>query len=101
MASTTQPEVSEKPKPAEASDKSTQPEVSEKPKKEGGGKPKEGEAEDKYAGIKKAGKTLVYAALAVAAGMLIQYYFFTPQMVAVSPVMQQDYTGKLHGTGSS
>ena len=100
MASTTQPEGSEKPKPAEASDRPTQPEGSEKSKKEGGGKPKEGEAEDKYASIKKAGKILVYAALAVAAGMLIQYYFFTPQMVAVSQVMQQDYTGELHGTGT-
>ena len=100
MASTTQPEGSEKPKPAEASDRPTQPEGSEKSKKEGGGKPKEGEAEDKYASIKKAGKILVYAALAVAAGMLIQYYFFTPQMLAVSQVMQQDYTGELHGTGT-
>lgn len=100
MANTTQPEVSEKPKPVEAIDKPTQPEGSEKPKKEGGGNPKEGEAEDKYASIKKAGKILVYTALAVAAGMLIQYYFFTPQMVAVSQVMQQDYTGELQGTGT-
>ena len=92
--------VNDKPAPAKVDDKPTQPEVSEKSKKEGGGKPKEGEAEDKYASIKKAGKILVYAALAVAAGMLIQYYFFTPQMVAVSKVMQQDYTGELHGTGT-
>ena len=96
----TQPEVSEKPKPAEASDSPTQPEGSDKSKKEGGGKPKEGEAEDKYASIKKAGKIIVYLVIAVAAGMLIQYYFFTPQMVAVSQVMQQDYTGELHGTGT-
>jgi HlyD family secretion protein len=100
MANSTEPEVSEKPKPAEASDKPAQPEGSGKPKKEGGGKPKEAEAEDRYAGIKKAGKIFVYAALAVAAGMFIQYYFFTPQMVAVSKVMQQDYTGELHGTGT-
>jgi len=118
MASVTQPEVDQKPKPVEASDKPTQPEGSPKPKqaetedkpaqpegsekskKEGGGKPKEGEPEDKYARIKKAAKILVYAALAVAAGMFIQYYFFTPQMVAVSQVMQQDYTGEVHGTGT-
>ncbi len=100
MASTTQPEVIEKPKPAEASDKPMQPEVSDKAQKEGGGKSKEGEAEDKYASIKKAGKIIVYIVIAVAAGMLIQYYFFTPQMVAVSQVMQQDYTGELHGTGT-
>jgi HlyD family secretion protein len=112
MANTTatQPEAGETPKPAETDDKTTQPEASEKPKKEGDGKPRDGgtkdggpkesQADDKYAGIKKTGKIVVYAALAVAAGMLIQYYFFTPQMVAVSQVKQQDYTGELHGTGT-
>jgi len=95
-----QPKVDEKSKPAESSDQPAEPEGSEKSKKEGGGKPKEGEPEDKYASIKKAGKVLAYGAIAVAAGMLIQYYFFTPQMVAVSQVMQQDYTGELHGTGT-
>ncbi len=119
MVNTTQPEVSEKPKPAEASDKKpTKPEESETPKqagssdkpaqpegsdksqKEGGGKPKDGEAEDKYASIKKAGKIIVYLIIAVGAGMLIQYYFFTPRMVAVSQVMQRGYTGELQATGT-
>jgi len=95
-----QPEVDQKPEQAKVTEKPAQPEGGEKPKKEAGGKPKEEEPEDKYASLKKAGKIFVYAALAVAAGMLIQYFFFTPQMVAVSPVRQQDYTGELHGTGT-
>ena len=94
-----QPGVEEKPKPAEVTEKPAQAAASDKPKPDEKGENGK-QTEDKYAGVKKTVKIIVFLAIAVAAGMLIQYCFFTPQMVAVSQVMQKDYTGELHGTGT-
>jgi multidrug resistance efflux pump len=94
-----QPGVEEKPKPAEVTEKPAQAAASDKPKPDEKGENGK-QTEDKYAGVKKTVKIIVFLAIAVAAGMLIQYFFFTPQMVAVTQVHQQDYTGELHGTGT-
>ena len=64
------------------------------------GKPEKAEAADKYSGVRKAGKILMYVLLAVAALALVKYEFFTPPTVVVAQVRHQDYTGELQGTGT-
>jgi RND family efflux transporter MFP subunit len=91
----------------EVVDRSKQPEVVDKPKPpEPGVKPAEGSDKTKHAegsdhsNLKKAAKILLYAVLAVAAGLLVRYFFFTPPEVVVVQVRQQDYTGEVQGTGT-
>jgi HlyD family secretion protein len=91
MANTTQLEVSDKSKQPEVSDKPTQPEVSDKSN--------QAEGNDKYS-VKKAGKLLIYALLAVAALFLVKYKFLTPPEVVVAKVRQQDFAGEVQGTGT-
>ncbi len=91
MDDTTQPEVSDKPKQPEVSDKSTPADVS--------GKPQPTDASGTYS-IRKAGKSLSYVLLVVAALFLAKYLFFTPPEVVVAQVRQQDYAGEVQGTGT-
>src|ERR1700683_4614939 len=70
------------PKPAAASD-------TDKKTEEGG----------KYS-IRKVGKILMYAFLAMVALFLVKYEFLTPPEVVVAQVKQQDFAGEVQGTGT-
>ncbi len=101
-----QPEAIEQPKNLEVSDKPAPPKGNEKPdqaSKEQAKKndePEKAEVSDKYSGVRKAGKILIYVLLAAAALAFVKYKFFTPAKVAVAQVVHQDYTGELQGTGT-
>src|ERR1700733_11271916 len=91
MATITQPEIRDEPKPVEAKDTPKPPKVSDQAKP--------ADASGKYS-IRKFGKILLYALLVVAAVFLVKYLFFTPPEVTVAQVQQRDYRGEVQGTGT-
>jgi RND family efflux transporter MFP subunit len=95
-----QPVTGGKPKQAEAGDKPKQADVDDKPKQpEAGDKPKQEDGKSKSS-LKKAGKILLYALIAVAVLVFVKYKFFTPPKVVFVQVGQQDYEGEVMGTGT-
>ncbi len=95
-----QPKALEPPKKAEAGDQPAPAKVNQPDQVKKDGKPGKAEADNKYGGLRKAGKILIYVVLVVAALFLVKYEFFTPPTVAVVQVRRQDYTGELQGTGT-
>jgi len=96
----TQPEAIEQPKNLDVIDKPAPPKGNDQPEQaqkdqaqkdqaKKTAKPEKAEVSDKYGGIKKAGKILVYVLVVVAALAFVKYKFFTPPTVVVARVMRQ------------
>jgi RND family efflux transporter MFP subunit len=109
MPDTTQLEATDKPKLAEAGDRSTQAQVAEQPKQpEVSDKSKPGEQTGETASAdangkdskKKFLKILAYVVIGLVALVLLKYFFFTPPEVGIVQVGQRDYVGEVQSTGT-